>query len=84
MAAQPHKWPSLLVIVRHGHSEQNALVDLLQPDLDRELQRLKTIRDADIALTATGIWQAQHWLLERVGAPTHQPDPVPVEVNATV
>eukprot|EP01113_Clastostelium_recurvatum_P037018 TRINITY_DN5370_c0_g1_i1.p1 TRINITY_DN5370_c0_g1~~TRINITY_DN5370_c0_g1_i1.p1 ORF type:complete len:583 (+),score=91.49 TRINITY_DN5370_c0_g1_i1:29-1777(+) len=49
------KWPKRLVIVRHGQSEQNAALDLMQPDIDT----LAGVRDADIRLTEIGEWQAQ-------------------------
>ena len=54
------KWPKSLVIIRHGESEQNAVLDLLEKDLDKNLlQHQKEIRDADIQLTEKGIFQAQ-------------------------
>lgn len=53
------KWPSRLVIVRHGQSEQNAALDLLEGDLEKTLREQKEIRDADIKLTDLGIWQAK-------------------------
>ena len=53
------KWPQKLTIVRHGQSEQNAALDLFQDDLDGVLAQQKKIRDADIRLTSTGIFQAQ-------------------------
>ncbi|MFP4111551.1 MAG: histidine phosphatase family protein [Candidatus Woesearchaeota archaeon] len=53
------KWPRRLVIVRHGQSEQNAALDLMDDNLEEKLKRQKTIRDADIELTEKGIKQAQ-------------------------
>jgi len=53
------KWPSRLVIVRHGQSEQNIILDLLEEDLEAFLKQQKMIRDADVPLTETGVWQAQ-------------------------
>jgi broad specificity phosphatase PhoE len=53
------KWPRRLVIVRHGHSEQNATTDLLNDDLEAALQWMRTIRDADITLTSLGKFQAE-------------------------
>lgn len=58
-ALQYPKWPRKLVIVRHGHSEQNATTDLLNEDLEVALQRMRTIRDADITLTPLGKFQAE-------------------------
>ncbi|GAM22718.1 hypothetical protein SAMD00019534_058930, partial [Acytostelium subglobosum LB1] len=49
------KWPTRLVIVRHGQSEQNAALDILQDDIDT----LASVRDADIRLTPIGEWQSQ-------------------------
>jgi len=48
------KWPRRLVIIRHGQSEQNAALDLMDPNIDT----LSSIRDADIQLTPLGRWQA--------------------------
>jgi broad specificity phosphatase PhoE len=56
--AQP-KWPKRLVVVRHGQSEQNITMDILDADLKQSLERLRNIRDADIALTGIGVWQAE-------------------------
>lgn len=56
---QKLKWPNRLVIVRHGQSEQNVALDLLEDNLEELLEQQKKIRDADIQLTETGIWQAQ-------------------------
>lgn len=53
------KWPERLVIVRHGQSEQNLALDLLDDNLEETLHRLQKTRDADIAVTETGIWQAE-------------------------
>jgi broad specificity phosphatase PhoE len=53
------KWPNKLVIVRHGQSEQNVALDLLEDNIDELLAQQKQIRDADIKLTSTGISQAQ-------------------------
>jgi broad specificity phosphatase PhoE len=52
------KWPKLLVVVRHGQSEQNAAIDLLEKDLKETLEKFAKIRDMDIALTSKGIQQA--------------------------
>jgi len=51
---RPPKWPSRLVIIRHGQSEQNEALDLFQHDI----QKLTSIRDADIKLTQLGMAQA--------------------------
>ncbi|PRP85815.1 phosphoglycerate/bisphosphoglycerate mutase [Planoprotostelium fungivorum] len=48
------KWPKRLVIIRHGQSEQNAALDLMDPNIDA----LSSVRDADIKLTPLGRWQA--------------------------
>lgn len=53
------KWPKRLVIVRHGQSEQNVALDLLQDNIDKVLAEQKKIRDADIKLTERGIYQAE-------------------------
>lgn len=53
------KWPKKLVIVRHGQSEQNVALDLLQEDLEKVLAEQTKIRDADIELTQRGLYQAQ-------------------------
>lgn len=53
----PLEWPARIVIVRHGQSDQNVAIDLLD-DLDL-VAKQKDIRDADIALTDYGIWQAE-------------------------
>lgn len=53
------KWPSQLVIIRHGQSEQNVVLDLLEEDLEQKLAEQKLIRDADVNLTEYGKWQAQ-------------------------
>jgi broad specificity phosphatase PhoE len=54
------KWPKSLIIIRHGESEQNAVLDLFEKDLDKNLlMHQKEIRDADIELTDKGINQAQ-------------------------
>lgn len=52
------KWPQRLVIVRHGQSEQNVALDLLEDGLEDILAEQKEIRDADIALTEEGLRQA--------------------------
>jgi broad specificity phosphatase PhoE len=52
------KWPRRLVIIRHGQSEQNVALDILDGNLDDVLAKQKMIRDADIALTEEGIRQA--------------------------
>jgi len=77
----PMRWPVRLVIVRHGQSEQNAALDLLQasslphllplhffsekladqrllPAKQPDIDKLITIRDADIKLTPLGVRQA--------------------------
>jgi broad specificity phosphatase PhoE len=53
------KWPRRLVIVRHGQSEQNVALDLLEVGLEGLLEQQKKIRDADIGLTEIGLWQAR-------------------------
>ncbi len=53
------KWPKLLVIVRHGESEQNVVTDLLEKDLIHNLGELEKIRNMDIRLTTKGIRQAK-------------------------
>ena len=53
------KWPRKLTIVRHGQSEQNVALDLLENNLENILAEQKKIRDADIKLTDYGIYQAQ-------------------------
>ncbi|MFH1064436.1 MAG: histidine phosphatase family protein, partial [Candidatus Woesearchaeota archaeon] len=53
------KWPNRLVIVRHGQSEHNVALDLLEDGLENRLEEMRKIRDADIALTPTGVWQAE-------------------------
>jgi len=53
------KWPRRLVIVRHGQSEQNVVLDLMDDHLGEALEQQKKIRDADIRLTDTGILQAK-------------------------
>ncbi|MEA2003596.1 MAG: histidine phosphatase family protein [archaeon] len=53
------KWPERLVIVRHGQSEQNVVLDLLEENLEEMLEQQKDVRDADIKLTDTGLWQAE-------------------------
>jgi broad specificity phosphatase PhoE len=53
------KWPSRLVVIRHGQSEQNVALDLLEDNLEGLLDQQKKIRDADVQLTEKGIWQAQ-------------------------
>ncbi|MFT4325899.1 MAG: histidine phosphatase family protein [Candidatus Woesearchaeota archaeon] len=53
------KWPKNLVIVRHGQSEQNVALDLLDDNLEGLLDQQKKIRDADIRLTPKGIDQAR-------------------------
>lgn len=49
-----------LVIVRHGQSEQNVALDLLEDNLEAVLKQQKEIRDMDIPLTKQGLWQAEH------------------------
>ncbi|EGG14091.1 phosphoglycerate/bisphosphoglycerate mutase [Cavenderia fasciculata] len=46
------KWPTRLVIIRHGQSEQNAALDVLD-------SHTSSIRDADIKLTEVGKWQSR-------------------------
>ena len=61
-AMQYPKWPERFTAVRHGHSQQNATQDLkeLQMEgLEEALEGMRTIRDADIALTDQGLWQAE-------------------------
>ncbi len=61
-AATYPKWPVRLTVVRHGHSEQNATQDIKElglEGLETALERMKTIRDADIGLTPLGKWQAE-------------------------
>ncbi len=53
------KWPKRLVVVRHGQSELNTVLDLEQDDLETALEKIRNIRDIDITLTKTGIWQAE-------------------------
>ncbi len=53
------KWPKRLVVVRHGQSELNTVLDLEQADLETALERIRNIRDVDIKLTGIGLWQAQ-------------------------
>jgi broad specificity phosphatase PhoE/cyclophilin family peptidyl-prolyl cis-trans isomerase len=53
----PPKYPTRLVIIRHGESEQNAALDL-KPEL-LDIDKVAAIRDADIRLTEKGIWQAK-------------------------
>jgi len=53
------KWPTRLVIVRHGQSEQNVALDLLEDNLEELLAEQKKIKDADICLTDIGLQQAE-------------------------
>ncbi len=53
------KWPATLIIVRHGLSEQNVVLDLLDNNLKEILEKQKMIRDVDIRLTEEGILQAK-------------------------
>lgn len=53
------KWPKRLVIVRHGQSEQNVALDLLEDGLEERLAEQKQIRDPDVRLTRRGIEQAR-------------------------
>lgn len=58
----PPKWPKRLVIVRHGQSEQNVALDameLTKSQLELLVDSLRQTRDADIALTPIGMWQAE-------------------------
>jgi broad specificity phosphatase PhoE len=50
------KWPASIVIVRHGESEQNLVLDL--EDAGEERAKLRGIRNADIKLTDEGERQA--------------------------
>ena len=50
------KWPKRIVVVRHGQSEQNLALDLLD---DALLVKQKNTRDADVTLTPLGIEQAK-------------------------
>lgn len=52
------KWPKRLIIIRHGQSEQNVALDILQKNLDQILEQQKKVRDADIRLTDYGVSQA--------------------------
>ncbi|MBI2663034.1 histidine phosphatase family protein [Candidatus Woesearchaeota archaeon] len=52
------KRPKSLVIVRHGQSTHNVILDLLQPDLE-EIAKHKKIRESDIELTKEGFRQAR-------------------------
>lgn len=53
------KWPELLVIVRHGESQHNRALDVLQGIPSEEaLEKLANVRDHDIELTELGKWQA--------------------------
>jgi broad specificity phosphatase PhoE/cyclophilin family peptidyl-prolyl cis-trans isomerase len=52
----PPKYPSRLVIVRHGESEQNVALDLPEDSID--IDKIAAIRDADIKLTERGQLQA--------------------------
>ncbi|MBU1199862.1 MAG: histidine phosphatase family protein [Nanoarchaeota archaeon] len=52
------KWPKRLVIVRHGESVQNAILDLEEANLEKKVIDMKKIRDMDIDLTNVGEWQA--------------------------
>ena len=54
------KWPKTLTIIRHGESEHNKALDVLQGDLkEKALEELSNVRDADIALTDLGRRQAE-------------------------
>lgn len=53
------KWPNKIVIIRHGQSEQNAVLDLVEDNSSELVQKQKDIKDADIKLTDLGIWQAE-------------------------
>lgn len=54
------EWPEQLVIVRHGHTEQNLAFELYEENgLKEKLEKLANVRDADIALTEKGVWQAE-------------------------
>jgi broad specificity phosphatase PhoE len=53
------KWPRRLVIVRHGESEQNAILDIKDKSLDSLLlENQKKVSDVNIPLTQKGISQA--------------------------
>jgi broad specificity phosphatase PhoE len=53
------KWPRLLVVVRHGQSEQNVATDLTEKGAEDMLRALRNIRDADIGLSERGLEQAE-------------------------
>jgi len=53
------KWPNRLVIVRHGQSQQNIALDLFQEGIDTLIKKMYNTRDADVALTRIGHWQAK-------------------------
>jgi len=52
------KWPTRLVIIRHGESEQNAALDLQQA-IDN-IDKVASIRDSDVKLTTRGLLQAKY------------------------
>jgi len=56
--AEP-RWPSRLVVVRHGQSKQNVTLDISQENLEELLKEQKETRDASVELTEHGIWQAE-------------------------
>lgn len=41
------RWPKRLVIIRHGQSEQNAALDLMDPNIDA----LSSVRGDDVMVT---------------------------------
>lgn len=53
------KWPSRLVVIRHGRSELNEAKDLLDKGIEDKLRALSEKRDVDMELVAEGIYQAQ-------------------------
>jgi len=53
------KWPKNLVVVRHGQSELNVALDLMDRGLEDKLKGLTKVRDVDIELTDLGIRQAR-------------------------
>ncbi len=54
-----NKWPVNITVIRHALSEQNALLDLLDDNLEEKIRALQTKRDADIELAQEGFFQAE-------------------------
>jgi broad specificity phosphatase PhoE len=53
------RWPKRLIIVRHGQSEHNKILDDINEGFStKSLQKLSKIRDADLELTDLGKEQA--------------------------